>query len=461
MTSDSFHKKTNLSRWRQSSSVPYQTDERLKSYLDTNQMHREQMCLAVIAIDRRFSDVRPRHPRGGPDGARDIDATFNGGLRTFGAVGFINQATDSDADKKDARAKFMDDLTAALEQRPQPQVFVFFTNVNFTLHEKDTLAGVARQKGIAHAEVFDRERIRLSLDNPDGLSIRFQYLGIPLSEAEQATFFARWGDDIQNVIADGFGEVRKSLNRILFLQEAELPLVGLTAVLELDGEYSGGEIGHFRAFAWVHLKAPSHGLFSFIFGSTDNTARLKVSTAEGLTLGKSGISQSMCGGQWEMRIPENQLEGKEAENVDESADDYKYECAGTFSAVGRDLVKTIGIQYSQDTFVRLTPLPRLLDIDESMFLFHLNRSLAEKVSNIRIYANEYKLKEISRSGFSIEESKLKSEVSFLFSDEELADSWVTLRPPNESTFHIRFSEQTPKRIFHAEEVADAMRQSGI
>jgi hypothetical protein len=29
--------------------MPYDTDERLKGYLDTNQMHREQMCLAVMA----------------------------------------------------------------------------------------------------------------------------------------------------------------------------------------------------------------------------------------------------------------------------------------------------------------------------------------------------------------------------------------------------------------------------
>jgi len=54
----------------------YETDERLKNYLDTNQLRREQLCLAVMAIDRRFSDVRPRHPRGGPDGGRDIEAVW-------------------------------------------------------------------------------------------------------------------------------------------------------------------------------------------------------------------------------------------------------------------------------------------------------------------------------------------------------------------------------------------------
>jgi hypothetical protein len=214
--------------------VPYDTDERLKSYLDTNQMHREQMCLAVVAIDQRFSDVRHRHPRGGPDGARDIEAMFNGVQRVFGAVGFVNQAADSEEHKKRAMKKFSEDLREALKQEPRPEVFVFLTNVNLTIGEKEGLVQEAKEKGLAHAEVFDRERIRIALDSADGFSIRFQYLDIPLSEAEQATFFARWGDDIQGVIADGFGEVRRVLNRILFLQEAELPLAGLTVVFQLD-----------------------------------------------------------------------------------------------------------------------------------------------------------------------------------------------------------------------------------
>lgn len=100
----------------------YETDERLKGYLDTNQLHREQMCLAVMAIDQRFSNVRPRHPRGDPDGGRDIEAIFNGFQRVFGAVGFVNQATDSSAHKNKATTKFDEDLAEALLQQPQPEV---------------------------------------------------------------------------------------------------------------------------------------------------------------------------------------------------------------------------------------------------------------------------------------------------------------------------------------------------
>ena len=433
--------------------VPYETDQRLKSYLDTNQMHREQMCLAVMAIDKRFSDVRPRHPRGGPDGARDIEAIFNGVQRAFGAVGFVNQATDSDAHKKSATKKFSDDLAEAMKQQPQPEVFVFFTNVNLTVGEKDELVKIAKANGIGHAEVFDRERIRISLDSSDGLAIRFQYLGIPLSDAEQAAFFARWGDDIQGVIANGFGGIQRSLNRILFLQEARLPLQHFTAVFELDRKYSGSEIGHFRAFAWVYLKGPSGGVLSFVFGATDKSNRLNVENAEDLVKGKPGISESMCGGQWEIRIPDNEPQWQDGDSGDEDDSNYKYEPAGSFTSVGRDPVEIIAIRYNKDSFIRFVPGPRLLDINECMFLFHLNRRLAEKVRSIRIYANEYVLNEIGASGFGVEPSVVEPEVALFFSDEELSDPWVTLRPQRESTFHIEFSEQTPKRSFPAEEAA--------
>jgi hypothetical protein len=86
--------------------MPYETDERLKGYLDTNQLRREQMCLAILAIDRRFTNVKPRQPRGGPDGGRDIEATLQGSQKVFGAVGFVNQANDSDQHKNAAKGKF-------------------------------------------------------------------------------------------------------------------------------------------------------------------------------------------------------------------------------------------------------------------------------------------------------------------------------------------------------------------
>src|ERR1700693_3491455 len=40
-----------------------------------------------------------------------------------------------------------------------------------------------------------------------------------------------------------------------------------------------------------------------------------------------------------------------------------------------------------------------------MFIFHRNRGLAEKLKSFRIYANEYKLTEIWKDAFRIEDSE--------------------------------------------------------
>jgi hypothetical protein len=42
--------------------MPYETDERLKGFLDTNQLIREQLCTALVSVDSRFSNVRGQHP---------------------------------------------------------------------------------------------------------------------------------------------------------------------------------------------------------------------------------------------------------------------------------------------------------------------------------------------------------------------------------------------------------------
>jgi hypothetical protein len=255
-------------------SVPYETDARLKSYLDTNQLGREQMCLAVLAIDKRFSEVRPRHPGGGPDGGRDIEAIYRQAQLAYGAIGFVNQANDSGEQKKKINKKFSEDLASAVGADPRPEVFVFFTNLNLTIGEKDALITDARHAGTTYCDIFDRERIRISLDGPDGFSIRFQYLGLALSEEEQASFFAKWGDDIQSLVASGFQRLERTLDRVLFLQEAADVLTTLKFIFELDREYPANEIGHFRAFCIVQLKEIKHDIFEVLFVSTDKADRM-------------------------------------------------------------------------------------------------------------------------------------------------------------------------------------------
>jgi len=67
----------------------------LKDHLNTNQAKRERMCLEILSVQDDYSDVRPRLPKGGPDGGRDLQGSHKANL-LFGAVGFVNDATDLD-----------------------------------------------------------------------------------------------------------------------------------------------------------------------------------------------------------------------------------------------------------------------------------------------------------------------------------------------------------------------------
>jgi hypothetical protein len=133
----------------------------------------------------------------------------------------VNQANDSEEQKKVIKSKFDSDLSSAISSDQKPRAFVFFTNINFTIGEKECLIAKAKKSEILFCEIMDRERLRIALDSPDGFSIRFQYLNISLSEEEQASFFARWGDDIQSVISTGFQRIENTLNRVLFFKNLQ------------------------------------------------------------------------------------------------------------------------------------------------------------------------------------------------------------------------------------------------
>jgi hypothetical protein len=79
-----------------------------------------------------------------------------------------------------------------------------------------------------------------------------------------------------------------------------------------------------------------------------------------------------------------------------------------------------------------------------MFMPMLNKSLAEKVKAIHVYANGYKLQEIVQAELSIDTTSFNPEIPTKFTDNELADMWVRIRPMGVSTFRMEFFEQTPK-----------------
>lgn len=425
------------------------TDQRLKSYLDTNQLSREQLCRSVLSLDKRFSDVRPRHPRGGPDGGRDIEAIYRNDHIAFGAVGFVNQANDSAEQKKTIIDKFEDDLNSALSADTKPAVLVFFTNINLTIGEKDKLISKAKTQGMIHCEIMDRERIRISLDSPDGFSIRFQYLNIPLSEEEQASFFAKWGDDIQSLISTGFQSVENTLNRILFFQEATSKLSNLTLSIELNQKYAAEDVGHFRLFCSLYLKEPKNKLLSILFGCSDKSNRMREDIAADFTCQKSGIKYGIGGGEWEQII--------DIEDEEKDYEEEKYTKVAASSSIGMEYVEFIPIIFRESRLIRNSDGLTLRDLDEAMLLPFCNASLADKIKAIHIYSNGYKIKELGPNDIEIDRIEFAPSIPVNFSEDELNDPWVRIRPAGGySSFNIEFFDETPKRMYMPKQTENSL-----
>lgn len=433
--------------------MAYETDERLKGYLDTNQLYREQLCLAILALDKRFTNVRPRHPRGGPDGGRDIEAQFRGTELAYGAVGFVNQAADVEEKKRTIRTKFGDDLNSAWDANPRSSVFVFFTNVNFTVGEKSALVDQARAKGFAVCEILDRECLRVALDSPDGFAARFQFLSIPMSESEQASFFAKWGDEIQSVIATGFQEVHSTLSQLLFLQEAGRPISGLHVQFKLNREYDAAEISHFRAFCSVYLREPKLGIWGLLIGKTDKADRFRTDIQQERDE-RPGIASGIASGQWKVALSGmSEQEDSSGSDVDDGNDVGKYVPIGNGSGVGMKSVKHLVVSYITDSFIRFEPVLSLMDFDECMLMPILNKSLAEKLEGIHIFANGYMLLDLDKKAFRIDDSEFELDLGEVFSEDELSDPWVRIRPAEfSSALNLSFVDNVPVRMFKSKRV---------
>jgi hypothetical protein len=223
------------------------TEERLRTWLDTNQLERERMCIALLQLNRRYTSVGPRRPKGGPDGGRDIEAFFDNTYMTYGAVGFRNSVNDSSADKNWVKKKFKSDLESALNANSELKSFIFFTNVDLTPDEEETLIKYAKSQGIIIIQIHYREKIRILLDSVEGFAIRYMYLNISLSKEEQAVFFDRFGSKLQELIVANFQNVDNRLNRIEFLHESSNPIDYITCFIEFQNNDSKDRLDNFCA----------------------------------------------------------------------------------------------------------------------------------------------------------------------------------------------------------------------
>ncbi|WP_027545319.1 hypothetical protein [Bradyrhizobium sp. WSM2254] len=430
-----------------------ETDRRLKDQLNANQAKRERMCLEILSVQQDYTDLLPRLPKGGPDGGRDIQG-FHRGELFFGAVGFVNDATDTDEHRSQIQRKFGDDLDNALkpkEDKPIPKGFVFLTNVGLTPTIIADLQRAAYGRGISHCEIFDRERLRIILDSNRGYATRFRYLDISLNDAEQKDFFSAWADGITTLIGAGIKGIDQTTKKIQFLLESQLLLDHLVTVVKLDAPLWDVCKGEFFFQTMLSLRVHAQGLMGFYFGGGTDKIVETPEEQKNRQREWSENSQYNFGFSWIIPDTEQHLPYKEGklEHPKGDAED-RMEHIKTAGSHGMLDVQQDVLRFtmlSEPFLDRFQPTCKLLELERSMVLFDCSKEIAEHISEIKIFGGGYELLKLGRGEFRLENGSF-DRLTVPREGKHEADSheWITIRPSGlNSAFSMELMHTTPKR----------------
>jgi hypothetical protein len=433
------------------------TDRSLKDHLNTNQAKRERMCLEMLMVQDDFTDVTPRLPKGGPDGGRDLQGYYKDDL-FFGAVGYVNDATDTDQHRKQIKAKFKEDLVSALKPNkdgtPKPKAFIFLTNVGLTPSIAMELKKDAYKQGIDYCDIFDRERTRIVLDSNRGYAIRFRYLDIPLSDAEQKDFFGAWADEINNAIGSGLKGLDVTTKRIQFLLESQQHLDSLATVVKLNSSVWDVCKGEFFFQTMLSLRMHSEGLLGITYGG--GTSEIIESLDEWQSRGKGHPKNSQYGFGFSWLLPETPQHSRYVEDFENLEypknvkEDEKRDYIRTASSSGVLYVdkSIIGFQTLSEPFIdRFQPTFKLNEIDGCMILFDCSKEFADHIEEITIFGGGYELLKISRADMQILKGGFaRLRIPKEGKQEEDSHEWATIRPASMSScFAIDLMSKTPRR----------------
>lgn len=420
----------------------YDTEQKLKNYLATDQLKQERLCMSVLSLNKKYSNITPRQPYGGPDHGRDIQAIYDETYLCFIAVGFKQDANDSSEQINQIKKKFKDDLTNALTNAKKENLdlkgFVFFTNLKLTVDIIAELKQTAIKSGLLYCDIYNREQILQTLNTPDGYAIRFEFLDISLTEEEQKAFFTKWGNDIRSVISNGFDQQKKAVDRMIFLQEALLPLDNLAIVLKLNKEYKAEEIGHFRIVVFLAIPSTKKideniDAIKVVLCQTDNSTRLK----ENFNKSQSGIDKGISGYDG-FEVYDNTLEEKK----------FRYFQMSTSSGIGRESVRSFYLDYSPNSILRIPPEFKIADFDKAFFMSCVSENLCDKIESIHIFMNSYEIFKVSSSDIVFDNIMENTFDDFpvMFTEEELEIPWKRTFYKNGNSIQLDFTSNTPKRV---------------
>jgi hypothetical protein len=344
------------------------TDERLRSWLDSNQMQRERLCAHLLPLLGPYSNIEPRRPRGGPDVARDLQAVYDGQLEVWGAVGFLNSANDDRTHKTRIKKKFRSDLDSALEQNPALKGFVFLTNVDLTPGEQDRLKQTARDKGIVHVEIFNRERLRLKLDDVEGWGYRLQFLEIGMTKEEQLAFIERFGARLESLFDRQRTELNErqkgideKLRRIEFLHDCDKPTRWARFFIFLRQPIMPEHLGHFRVALQLSMPFGDNASPTVWLCACDGYGRAFLEGVETLLWGFQEFAWS--------RKPEHKL-----------ADGVRHVFSRTTQVIDVSVQSNIREQY-----------PTMADFDRVRTSFYVTQNLVPHIATVGFEVNNYQL----------------------------------------------------------------------
>lgn len=146
------------------------------SSFDNGTTQAERLAASVLLL-RGYSGLDPSHPRGGPDGGKDI-ICFKKEAKYVCGVYFSKKKKKSELKKK-----FNNDIKGVKKNKADG--FVFVTNLELLLSERDDLkSGFNFDIDIIHLE-----SLATYLNSPQGYPIRLDHLGIVMEKEEQVAFF--------------------------------------------------------------------------------------------------------------------------------------------------------------------------------------------------------------------------------------------------------------------------------
>ena len=420
----------------------YDTEQKLKNYLATDQLKQERLCLAVLSLNKKYSNIIPRQPYGGPDHGRDIQATYENNYLCFVAVGFKQDANDSAEQIRQIKKKFNEDLQSALSNAQKEKLdlkgFVFFTNLKLTGDLIADLKQTAINSGLLYCDIYNREQILQTLNTPDGYAIRFEFLDIPLTEEEQKSFFTKWGNDIHSVISNGFDQQKKAIDRMIFLQESLLPLDNLSVLLKLKREYKAEEIGHFRIVIFLSIPSlkkidDNTDVVKIVLCQTDNSSRL----GNDFNKSKSGIDKGISGYDG-FGVYNNTLKDK----------NFRYFQMSTSSGIGLESVRSFYLDYSPNAILRIPPEFKIADFDKAFFMSCISENLCDKIDSLHIFMNSYEVFNVNSKELVFENIMENTFDDFpvMFTDEELKIPWKRTFYKNGNSIQLDFTSNTPKRV---------------